>query len=124
MSSTNIQFFFTLQTQLKLHHWQTKHFSTHKATDDVLKTLDGLIDEYVETYMGEYSRPTVTKATSNFQLKNLSEASIVKFVKGCIVHLQGAFIKGLGPSDTALLNIRDEMIGALQKLLYLFTLQG
>lgn len=124
MSNHNIQFFFTLRTQLKLHHWQTRQFSTHKATDDVLKTLDDLIDEYVETYMGEYGRPTVTRATSDIQVKNLSEKAVVQFVKGCIAHLQGKFTKGLESNDTALFNIRDEMIGALQKLLYLFTLHG
>jgi DNA-binding ferritin-like protein len=124
MSSQNIQFFFTLQTQLKLHHWQTRQFSTHKATDETLTKLGDLTDEYVETYMGKYGRPNITRATSDFHIKNLSEKAVVQFVKGCIDHLQGKFTKGLVPSDTALLNIRDEMIGSLQQLLYLFTLHG
>ena len=64
MSSANIQFFFTLQTQLKLHHWQTTQFSTHKAIDEILKKVDGIIDEYVETYMGRYGRATITQGTS------------------------------------------------------------
>jgi hypothetical protein len=124
MSSANIQFFFTLQTQLKLHHWQTRQFSTHKAIDDILKKLDGIIDEYVETYMGRYGRATITKATSMIVLKNLSEKNVVKFVEGCFKYLEGEFIKGLKADDTALMNLRDELAGALQQLLYLFTLHG
>ena len=122
MSSANVLFLFTLRTQLKLHHWQTHEFSTHKATDEILLKLDDLIDEYVETYMGEYGRPSVTKGTGIIQIKNLSEKAVVSFVKEAIVHLQTKFVKGYKASDTALLNVRDEMIGALQKLLYFLSL--
>ena len=121
MSSSNVHFLFTLRNQLKLHHWQTHKFSTHKATDEILIKLDDLIDEYVETYMGEYGRP---KATTDIHLKNLSEKAVVVFVKEAILHLQGKFSKGYKATDTALLNLRDEMIGALQQLLYLFSLGG
>jgi DNA-binding ferritin-like protein len=122
MSSANVHFLFTLRTQLKLHHWQTHEFSTHKATDEILLKLDDLIDEYVETYMGEYGRPSVTKGTGMIQIKNLSEKAVVSFVKEAIVHLQTKFVKGYKASDTALLTVRDEMIGALQKLLYFLSL--
>jgi DNA-binding ferritin-like protein len=122
MSSTNVHFLFTLRTQLKLHHWQTYEFSTHKATDEILIKLDDLIDEYVETYMGEYGRPSVTKGTGIIQIKNLSEKAVVSFVKEAIMHLQTKFVKGYKASDTALLSVRDEMIGALQKLLYFLSL--
>jgi len=122
MSSSNVHFLFTLRTQLKLHHWQTYQFSTHKATDEILIKLDDLIDEYVETYMGNYGRPLLTRTTSEIHLKNMSEKATVAFVKECILYLQGKFVKGFKPTDTALLNLRDEMIGTLQQLLYLFTL--
>jgi len=124
MSGANVQFLFTLQHQLKLHHWQTHSFSTHKAIDEILKDLDGHIDTYVETYMGKYGRPTLTRTTCDVRLKNLSQKSVVTFVKGCIVYLQEKFMKGLGDKDSALFNIRDEMIGNLQQLLYLFSLHG
>jgi DNA-binding ferritin-like protein len=124
MSSTNVHFLFTLRTQLKLHHWQTYEYSTHKATDEILIKLDDLIDEYVETYMGEYGRPSVTKGTGMIQIKNLSEKAVVSFVKEAIMHLQTKFVKGYKASDTALLTIRDEMIGSLQKLLYFLSLNG
>jgi hypothetical protein len=57
-------------------------------------------------------------------LKNLSEKNVVKFVKGCLKYLEGEFVKGLKPEDTPLINLRDELAGAMQQLLYLFTLHG
>jgi hypothetical protein len=87
-----------------------------------LATLDNLIDEYVETYMGEYGRPKVTGTTNEIHVKNMSEKAVTGFVKEGIVYLQSKFVKGFKATDTALLTLRDEMIGALQKLLYLFTL--
>jgi DNA-binding ferritin-like protein len=122
MSAQNVNFLFALRTQLKLHHWQTYQFSTHKATDEILIVLDNLIDDYVERYMGEYGRPKITAATSEIHLKNMSEKAIVQFVKGAVVYLQSTFVKGFKPTDMALLNLRDEMIATLQKLLYLFSL--
>ena len=122
MSAQTIQFFFTMRDQIKLYHWQTGMFSRHKGTDDVLSTLDGLIDMFVEIYMGKYGRPRMTSRTNTIKVGNLSEASIVKFIKTCISVLANDLMRGLKPSDTDLVNIRDEIMGELNQLLYLFTL--
>jgi hypothetical protein len=123
MSAQNIQFFFTMREQLKLYHWQTGIFARHKATDDILSSLDSNVDLYVETYMGKYGRPNITRTTNLIHVKNMSEKSAIKFVKDCLAYLQSSLVKGLKATDTDLLNIRDEMIGDLNKLLYLFTLK-
>ena len=98
-------------------------FSRHKGTDDVLATLDGLIDMFVEVYMGKRGRPSLTRTTNTITLRNMSEKAAVKFVKDCIQYLQTTVPKALKPQDTDLINIRDEMMGELHKLLYLFTLR-
>ena len=123
MSAQNIQFFFTMREQIKLYHWQTGVFARHKATDEVLEALDSAIDTYVETYMGKYGRPNMTRTTNLIQIKNMSEKSIIKFVKDCLAYIQTPLVKGLKPTDTDLFNVRDEMLGELNKLLYLFTLK-
>ena len=123
MSAQNIQFFFTMREQIKLYHWQTALFARHKATDKVLEALDSAIDTYVETYMGKYGRPNMTRTTNVIQIKNMSEKTVIKFVKDCIAYLQGPLNKGLKPTDTDLFNVRDEMLGELNQLLYLFTLK-
>ena len=122
MSSSDIHFFFQMREQIKLYHWQTKSYARHKATDSVIDSLDEHIDKYVEIYMGKYGRPRMTSRTNTIKVGNLSEASIVKFIKTCISVLANDLMRGLKPSDTDLVNIRDEMMGELNQLLYLFTL--
>ncbi len=122
MSADNVQFFFTMREQIKLYHWQTKSYSRHKATDSVIEALDKNIDMYVETYMGKYGRPKMSARNNTVKVQNLSESTIVRFIKGCITYLTTKLPKGLKETDTDLVNLRDEMLADLNQLLYLFTL--
>ena len=124
MSANAIHFFFQMREQIKLYHWQTHLYSRHKATDDVLETLDKTIDEFVEVYMGKYGRPKMTEKQGCIKITNLSEKQAVQFIKRCVQHLLTDVVKGLTPEkDSDLINLRDEMLGALNQLLYLFTLK-
>jgi len=122
MSANAVQFFLIMRNQIKLYHWQTGMYSRHKGTDDVVKSLDDNIDKFVEVYMGKYGRPKMSSRNNVFTLKNLSEKNAVTFVKACIQELLEEVPRGLKKTDTDLLNIRDEMLGDLNQLLYLFTL--
>lgn len=97
-------------------------FARHKATDEVLEALDGSIDTYVEVYMGKYGRPKMTGSTNVVRVQNMTEKTAVRFIKTCIAYLEGPLVKHLKPVDTDLVNIRDEMLAELNKILYLFTL--
>lgn len=124
MSNQSIHFFFQMRSQIKLYHWQTYSYARHKATDDVLDTLDKLIDEYVEVYMGKYGRPKLTEKQGCVKIVNMTEKQAVVFIKRCVQHLLSDVVKGLtADKDSDLLNLRDEMLGALNQLLYLFTLK-
>jgi hypothetical protein len=123
MSADNVNFFFNMREQLKLYHWQTFSFARHKAVDDVLDALDELVDTYVETYMGKYGRPRMTSKNNSLSVMNMSEKTATRFIKLCLEHLQGPLVKGLKPTDTDLISIRDDMLGELNKLLYLYTLK-
>jgi len=122
MSAVDINFFFSMREQIKLYHWQTNQFARHKATDEVLEALDGSVDKYVEIYMGKYGRPKITSSTNTVRVQNMADKTAAKFIKMCIVYLQGPLVKRLKPTDTDLVNVRDEMLGELNKLLYLYTL--
>ena len=122
MSAKDVQFFFTMREQIKLYHWQTKVYSRHKATDSVIDSLDESIDKYVEVYMGKYGRMKMNSGTSSVSVKNLSETSVINFIKKCIVYLNSELVRKLKETDTDLVNIRDEMLSELNQLLYLFTL--
>ena len=122
MSAADIQFFFAMRDQIKIYHWQTSVYARHKATDDVIKALDESIDKYVEVYMGKYGRPRLGAKTGTIHVKNMGAKEPTAFVKKCIRTLIEVVPKGLGPADTDLVNLRDEMLGELNQLLYLFTL--
>jgi hypothetical protein len=47
-----VSVFFHMRSQIKLYHWQTRSFSEHKATDDLVTALDTNIDKFIEVYMG------------------------------------------------------------------------
>jgi hypothetical protein len=123
MSGDDVNFFFQMREHIKLYHWQTHSFAEHKATDDLLDSLDKVIDEYVEVYMGKYGRPKMVARNSTTHIKNLTKKNMIAFIKACVSYLEGPLTKHLKPSDTDLINLRDEMLSDLHKVQYLFTLQ-
>ena len=122
MTSKQIQFLFEIRNQIKLYHWQTYQHSRHIATDKYLESLDKHIDYFVEVSMGKYGRPRLTGATATITLKNMTEKTAAIYLTAARTYLQGAFSKTINPKDTDLLNIRDEILGDLNQLTYLFTL--
>jgi hypothetical protein len=82
--------------------------------------MDVLIDTFVESAMGKYGRFVLIDETKTIQLSNLSELDM----KGLINTVREALIQmELDEKDTDLSNIRDEMIGEVNKLSYLLTLE-
>lgn len=109
----------TIRNQVKLYHWQTGSFARHKATDDLTATLDTNIDAFVESYMGKYGRP---KVSGTIKLHNFSEIAARAFVATQTHYLTKELPRKLRKEDTDLLNLRDTILGDLNKVLYLFTL--
>jgi hypothetical protein len=108
-----------IRNQVKLYHWQTHSFARHKATDDLVASLDTNIDKFVEVFMGKYGRPRVVRTTP---LRNFTEAEAKKFVERQVSYLTKVLPKKISPADTDLLNIRDEILADIHQVLYLFTL--
>jgi len=123
MSAEHIHFLLTLRNQLKLYHWQTKSYARHKAVDKILGELDTHIDSFVEIYIGKYGRPKLTAAQATLKLHNLTDAGATNLCKSAVTYLQKQLVKGLTAADSDLINIRDEMMGEMHQLLYLFTLK-
>jgi hypothetical protein len=111
-----------MREQIKLYHWQTHSFAQHKATDELIDSLDKVIDEYVEIYMGRYGRPKMSARNNTIRIQNMTEKRMIAFINECALYLQGPLVKKLKPTDTELVNLRDEMLGDLNKVMYLFTL--
>lgn len=120
--STNVQFFLELRDQLKICHWQTKGYARHMAFDRIYDDLGDLIDKFVEVAMGKYGRFSLSENESTIKIQNLTDLDLNVFVKGVKIKLVG-LTNELSNKDTDLLNIRDEMLGSINQLSYLLTLE-
>jgi DNA-binding ferritin-like protein len=120
--NSNVNLFLGLQAQLRIFHWQTKGYARHNAFGVTYDTLEDLIDTFVEEAMGKYGRFTLDDETNTIQLANLKELK-PEAMLDVIISALNQFSEQLEESDTNLLNVRDEMLGAINKLKYLLTLE-
>lgn len=116
-----VQIFFHMMLNIKLYHWETTNFARHKASDELHSNLSGLIDKFVEVYIGGYKRPKFT-STFSVTVKQLNDSSIIEILNEYTAFLKHELPKFVKESDTHLLNIRDEMLAEINQALYLFTL--
>jgi len=111
-----------MQLQWRFLHWQTFGDAKHKTYGQIYEGLDGLIDEFVETMMGKYGRPEFEPEFA-LMFQDKSALSIQNFMDG-ITEFLVSFSEMLDPKyDTDLLNLRDEMLGLINKSKYLLTLK-
>ena len=121
MSEEIIKVFFHMTLNIKLYHWQTTLYSRHKATCELFASIIDLTDNFVETYIGRYTRPHFEE---DFQINvsQISDEEARNMIQQYILFLKKEVPKQLKQHDTDLLNIRDELLSSLNKTLYLFTL--
>jgi len=110
------------QQQLRIFHWQTESYAQHKALGKAYENLDGLIDSFVETFMGKYERLKANEGNYAFNLINLEGADINNLINEFIIYLD-TYENELDEKDTDLFNIRDEIKGECNTLKYLLTLK-
>lgn len=111
----------TFYNQVKILHWQTTSFAEHKALDGLYGDLSDGIDSFVETYMGKYGR-VQAEGTFNIVLENYKALSPESLLDDMEDFLTNELPKMLEEEDTDLLNIRDEILGDVNKTKYLLTL--
>lgn len=120
--SSNVNLLLGLHAQLKVFHWQTKSFSRHEGFAKTRDTLEDLMDEFVEQAMGQYGRFKLDDDTNTITLTNLSELKPSEMAETICQALK-QMTEQIDETDTNLLNIRDEILGLVQKLKYLLTLE-
>lgn len=111
-----------VQLQWKFLHWQTFGDAKHRLYGEIYDKLGELIDEFAETMMGKYGRP---EFDSEFALmfQDISSLSIQNFMDGITEFLVSMSDELDSRYDTDLLNLRDEMLGTINKSKYLLTLK-
>lgn len=113
---------------VKLYHWKTYGYAQHKATDEFYGSLNDHVDQFIEVLMGKAVMRIELMKHKKIQLIDLPSSNL----KGLTKHLehfkavlssmeQHPFIKATPSTD--LLNIRDEILGDLNQLSYLLTLE-
>lgn len=112
-----------IQTQFKFLHWQTFGDAKHRAYGDIYDSLGEHIDKFVESMMGKYGRP---EFESEFAIKFQDKSALIvqNFMDGITEFLVSMTDILDNRYDTDLLNLRDEMLGDINKLKYLLTLKS
>ena len=116
--------FLEMLMMVKLFHWKTTSYATHKATDDLYTKLNANIDEFVEVLLGKTGIRTDLMSNKTIRLVDLSSAESLKreveAFKGYLVSLNdNAAMKKM--SNTDLYNVRDTILGDMNQFLYLLT---
>ena len=111
---------------VKLYHWKTMKYSEHKATDELYDDLNGKIDEFVEVLMGKDGKRINLSGKKSIKLNDFNNLnSLKKYIENAKKYLISMTnSKNIGTSENSdLLNIRDEILGILNKFTYLLTLE-
>lgn len=111
-----------IQAQWRFLHWQTFGDAKHKTYGAIYEGLDGLIDEFSETMMGKYGRPEFQPEFA-IMFQDIKSLSIQEFMDGITEFLVSFSDQLDSRYDTDLLNLRDEMLGLINKSKYLLTLK-
>ena len=109
---------------VKLFHWKTHSYATHKATDDLYSKLNEHMDRFIEILLGKTGSRIDLMGHKNISLIDLNSQeqlkSKIESFKSYLVGLTNN--KGLSSmTNTDLLNIRDEILGDMNQFLYLLT---
>jgi len=116
--------FLEMLLMVKLYHWKTTSYATHKATDELYLKLNANIDSFIEILLGKSGSRIDLMSKSNIRLVDLSSQESLKrevdAFKGYLVRLNdNKALQTMSNSD--LFNIRDTILGDLNQFLYLLT---
>jgi DNA-binding ferritin-like protein len=116
--------FLEMLLTIKLFHWKTTSYATHKATDDLYTKLNSNIDTFIEILLGKSASRIDLPDNCKIPLSNISSPEALKRkienFKNYLVDLNNnKTMKKM--SNTDLFNIRDTILGDMNQFLYLLT---
>ena len=119
-----VSMFLKMLNTTKMYHWRTYSYATHEATDNLYADLNKYVDEFVEVMMGKMDNRNkilnIHLVKMNVPNNNNDFKKEIEYYKNFLIELD-PHLKSKGNSD--LMNIRDEILASLNKLLYLMTLK-
>ena len=123
--------FLHMLNTIKLYHWKTTSYATHKATDDLYAKMNELIDHFVEVMLGKEElggRAKILQGKGGNYVLNLSLYSSNTDFKKEVERYKRFLIdlskdaKFNSAMNVDLLAIRDELLAELNQFLYLLSL--
>jgi len=114
-------------SQTKLLHWQTRSEPEHLALDKLFGDLVELGDELVESVMGKYGRPELTKEESVLHLTNYENPESPDGLPRFLESIDNCFRNECAPlfpekEDPEIHNLIQEILGKIDKIGYVLTL--
>ncbi len=118
-----VQILQEFEMNIQLYHWTTESFARHKASDVLYESIGDHVDKFMEVFMGKYGRPILKNGQHTLLVKKMSDNDFTSYLKDKLKFFETTLPQLLSQTDTDLLNIRDEIIGDINKVLYLCTLK-
>jgi len=107
---------------VKLFHWKTHSFATHKATDELYSSLNEHFDDFIEVLLGKTGDRINLMRHKSIPLIDLDSQDKIKSKMESFINYLASFSNNKTiMNNTDLLNIRDEILGDVNKFLYLLT---
>ena len=112
--------FLEMLMMVKLFHWKTHSYATHKATDELYESLNENIDKFIEVLLGKTGSRIDLMSNRTIKLIDLNSQEELKSkimsLKSYLVGLDNN--KALSTmSNSDLFNIRDEILSNLNQFL-------
>jgi hypothetical protein len=117
-------YFFEMLLLIKLFHWKTYSYATHKATDDLYSKFNEHMDKFIEVLLGKTGMriDLSNKRQINLYDLNNSDQLINKIdeFKSYLINLNNNKVMKI-MSNYDLLTIRDEILADMNQFLYLLS---
>jgi DNA-binding ferritin-like protein len=110
--------------QLKAFHWQTKSFSEHTGAGVTYDSVDEILDTLVEAYQG-YTKDERLRFGGQLNILDYEDVNTEEWLSGVInvIEQLRESTERVFKGSSDLLNIMDELLGAVSKFKYLLTLK-
>jgi len=118
-------YFFEMLLMIKLFHWKTFCYATHKATDHIYGKLNEHMDRFMEVLLGKSNVRMNLVYKKSISLLDVSREEFMTKImnfKSYLVNISNhPAMKSM--SNVDLLTIRDELLADLNQFLYLMSLK-
>ena len=116
--------FLEILNVVKIYHWKTRSYATHKATDELYERLNENIDKFVEVLLGKNEGRVNLMKVESIPIEDFDDINFFKKK----INSYKTFLIGLNKKksfdakiDSDLFSIRDDILADFNQFLYLLT---